>query len=58
MAIAVVAATATLPPHSRPMQGYACEWSDCDKTYKKATDLERHVRTREHDDHIPRPVPA
>jgi hypothetical protein len=37
-------------PHSRPMQGYACEWPDCDKTYKKAADLERHERTREHDD--------
>jgi hypothetical protein len=34
-----------------PMQGYACEWPDCDKTYKKAVDLERHERTREHDDH-------
>ncbi|RSH89825.1 hypothetical protein EHS25_001811 [Saitozyma podzolica] len=27
------------------MQGYACEWPDCDKTYKKAADLERHERT-------------
>jgi hypothetical protein len=47
---------ATVPSNSSPMQGYACEWSDCDKTYKKATDLERHVRTREHDDHILPPV--
>jgi hypothetical protein len=45
MAIAVGAATATPPPHSRPMQGYACDWPDCDKTYKKADDLERHERT-------------
>ncbi|RSH89738.1 hypothetical protein EHS25_001724 [Saitozyma podzolica] len=31
-------------PHSKPMQGYSCEWPDCDKTYKKAADLERHER--------------
>ncbi|RSH80209.1 hypothetical protein EHS25_007219 [Saitozyma podzolica] len=27
------------------MQGYAYDWPDCDKTYKKAADLERHERT-------------
>jgi hypothetical protein len=38
------------------MPGYACEWPDCEKTYKKAADLERHERIREHDDHNPRPA--
>jgi hypothetical protein len=35
------------------MQGYTYDWPDCDKTYKKTADLERHERTREHDDHNP-----
>ncbi|GFZ47553.1 hypothetical protein JCM24511_05297 [Saitozyma sp. JCM 24511] len=26
------------------MPGFACEWPDCHKTYKKAADLERHER--------------
>jgi hypothetical protein len=45
-------------PHSKPMQGYSCEWPDCDKTYKKAADLERHERIREHDDHNPAGRPS
>jgi hypothetical protein len=40
------------------MQGYAYDWPDCDKTYKKAADLERHERTREHDDHNPARSPG
>ncbi|RSH85502.1 hypothetical protein EHS25_004898 [Saitozyma podzolica] len=42
------------------MQGYACEWSDCNKKYKKAADRERHQRTREHelDDHNPARRPS
>jgi hypothetical protein len=39
------------------MPGYACEWPDCHKTYKKAADLERHERLREHDDNNPRQAP-